>query len=58
MTFCDTCQRYLDDPEYCADCAAVNDFEADYYYDFEVGYYNDGDESYYYDRKVDDDYYE
>lgn len=51
MTFCDTCQGYLDDPEYCADCTAVDDFEADYYY-------NDGDESYYYDREVDDDYYE
>ena len=43
MTFCDTCQGYLDDPEYCADCTAVDDYEEDYYYN---------------DREVDDGYYE
>ena len=51
MIFCDTCKGYLDDPEYCADCTVIDDFETDYYY-------NDEDESYYYyDGKVDDDYY-
>ena len=51
MIFCDMCKGYLDDPEYCADCPVIDDFETDYYY-------NDKDESYYYDGKVDDDYYE
>lgn len=45
MCLCDTCQNYLDDPESCMDCTAVDDYELYYYYD---------DEPYYYDGEVED----